>query len=83
MTPRDKLAATIAARPLPLLLDSFATLEAVGALTDAEKLIRAMIMDELCIRSDAVNAACEKWDTDDDDPRTLGQVILDAARELA
>jgi hypothetical protein len=68
-TPREKLIAFTHAQPLPKLATALLMLEAKPELDGAERLTRMVIIDSICERCPAADAAFDAWAaSDDDDP---------------
>jgi hypothetical protein len=65
---------------LPILLEALETLDAKPKRDEAERMTRAVLMEIICDRSPAANAAFNAWaeGTSDANPVT---VIVTAARE--
>lgn len=78
-TAREKLDAKIAAKSTPVLVTSLRTLEA-GAKDEAERLVTALICDELERRHPDATDAIDAWleACDPADTRTYGLVLIDA-----
>lgn len=67
-------------QPLSMLTESLLILDAKPALDEAERLTRAVLIDVICERCPAADAAFNAWaESDDADPRTAVQVITEAA----
>ena len=77
-TPREKLIARTNATPLRTLAEALLILDAKPKLDEAERLTRATIIDSICGRCPAADAAFWAWASDDDDPRTPARVIAAA-----
>lgn len=76
----EKMKAFARRQPLDRLADSLLLLDAKDKLCDAERLTRAVIMDVICEKSPAADAAFDAWaESDDDSPATAVEVILAAA----
>lgn len=68
-------------QPLGILAGSLTALDAQPALDEAERLTRAVLIDVICERCPAADAAFTAWaETDDTDPRTAVQVITEAVK---
>jgi hypothetical protein len=80
-TPRERLVARANATPLATLADTLLILDAKGKLDEAERLTRATIIDSICERCPAADAAFDAWaDSDDEDPRTATLAMAAAAK---
>jgi hypothetical protein len=79
-TPREKLIARTNATPLRTLAGALLILDAKPKLDEAERLTRATIIDSLCERCPAVEAAFDAWAySDDTDPHTATLAMVAAA----
>jgi hypothetical protein len=83
MTPaREKMTQLAMMQPLRQLCEALAVMEAAGKLNEPERLARATIIDAICAKCPAADAAAEAWaESTDDDPRTMASVILAAVAE--
>ena len=80
-SPRERLIARTNATPLPVLADALLILDAKGNLDEAERLTRATIIDSICERCPAAEAAFDAWaESDDMDPHTATLAIVGAAK---
>ena len=80
LTPREKLIARTNGTPLPALAAALLMLDAKGKLDEAELLVRATIIDSICERCPAAEAAFDAWaESDDEDPRTATLAMAAAA----
>lgn len=69
LTAREKMTALVNRTPLKTLAASLLMLEAKGKLDEAERLTRAVIIDSICERCPAADAAFDAWaESDSDDP---------------
>jgi hypothetical protein len=66
LSPRDKMVALTNEQPLPVLATALLALAAKPALDEAERLTRATIIDSLCERCPAADAAFWAWAESDD-----------------
>ena len=66
-TPREKLIARTNATPLPALAEALLLLAAKPKLDEAERLVRATIIDSITERCPAADAAFTAWAYADDD----------------
>jgi hypothetical protein len=73
---------TLAARqPLPVLCESLLLLDAKPKPDEAERLTRAVIIDAICERCPAADAAFSAWaDSDDYDPHAAVRAIVAAVK---
>lgn len=80
-TPREKMTALTNATPLRTLCASLLILDAKPNLDEAERLTRAAIIDSICERCPAADAAFDAWaDSDDEDPRTATLAMVAAVK---
>jgi hypothetical protein len=79
-TAREKMIAFANAQPLPLLCASLLMLDAKPKPGDAERLARAVIIDVICQRCPAADAAFDAWANDETGNRTAVEVIVTAAK---
>jgi hypothetical protein len=78
-TPRERMRALTNAQSPRILCDALLDLDARPELNDAERLTRAIIIDSICARCPAANAAREAWlESDDEDPREPVRAIVAA-----
>jgi len=74
------MTALVNAQPLRTLATSLLMLDAKPKLDEAERLTRAVIIDSICERCPAADAAFDAWaDSDDIDPHTAAQAMAAAA----
>jgi hypothetical protein len=77
-----KMTAQCRAYPLVLLASALADLDAKPHLSEAERLARSVMIDVVCERCPAADAAFTAWaDSDDMDQRNAVPAIVAAARE--
>jgi hypothetical protein len=67
-------------QPLQTLCDALLTLDGKDKLTEAERMTRMTLIDAVCAKSPAADAAFERWADSDDDPRSAVEVIVAAVR---
>lgn len=80
LTPREKMTALANAQPLRSLGTALLMLDAKVKLDDAESLTRAVIIDSICERCPAAEAAFDAWaNSDDTDPHTAMAAMAAAA----
>jgi len=80
-SPREKMAALVSRQPLATLCTSLLMLDANPRPDEAERLTRAVIIDSICERSPAANAALDAWaDSDDYDPHAAVRAIVAAVK---
>ena len=72
-----KMTAFARRQPLRQLAEALEILDRKPRLDNAERLARAVLMDVICERSPAADAALERW-ADGDDPRGAVEVIAAA-----
>jgi hypothetical protein len=58
---QDRMLALAKAKPLPTLCEALLILDRKGTLTQAERLTLATLMDAICAKSPAADAAFERW----------------------
>jgi hypothetical protein len=80
LTPREKMTALVNAQPLTRLCASLLMLAANPEPTEAERLTHAVIIDAICKKSPAAEAAFEAWAERVDDERTAAAVIVAAVK---
>lgn len=79
-TAREKMTALANAQPLRSLGAALLMLDAKAKLDDAEALTRAVIIDSICARCPAAEAAFDAWaESDDTDPHTAMAAMAAAA----
>jgi hypothetical protein len=79
-TPREKMTAFVNAQPLRTLATSLLMLDAKPKLDEAERLTRAVIIDSICERCPAAEAAFDAWaESDDTDPHAAARAMAVAA----
>ena len=79
-TPREKMTALVNRQPLATLAASLLMLDAKGKLDEAERLTRAVIIDSICERCPAAEAAFDAWaESDDADPHNAALAMAAAA----
>jgi hypothetical protein len=77
-----KMTAKCHGYPLGLLANSLTQLDAKTQLDDAERLARAVMIDVICERCPAADAAFNAWaDSDDMDRHSAVAAIVAAAKE--
>ncbi len=75
----EKMKAFARRQPLARLAESLLLLDAKPKPDDAERLTRAVIMDVICEKCPAADAAFDAWaESDDNSPATAVEVILAA-----
>lgn len=80
LTPREKMNVLVNAQSLPALAASLLMLDARPKLDEAERLTRAVIIDSICERCPAADAAFDAWaNSDDTDPHTAARAMAAAA----
>ena len=81
-TPHERMAALVNRTPLAILCVSLLTLDAKENPDEAERLTRAVIIDSICERCPAADAAFWAWaEGDDDDPHAAARAIVNAVKE--
>ena len=75
LSPRDKLIARTNAMPLLSLADALVTLCAKPKLDQAERLVRATIIDSITERCPAADAAFTAWAYADDDTDEIAVIV--------
>lgn len=77
---RDAMMTLACRQPLDALVDALLLLDAKPRFTDAERMTRAVLMDAICIKCPAADAAADAWaDDENSDPDALVDVIAAAA----
>jgi len=74
-TPREKLTASVNAKPLLVLADALVTLCAKPKLDQSERLVRATIIDSITERCPAADAAFTAWAYADDDTDEIEVIV--------
>lgn len=75
-TPREKMTALVNAQPLRTLATSLLMLDAKPKLDEAERLTQAVIIDSICERFPAADAAFDAWAaSDSNDPSPVNFLI--------
>jgi hypothetical protein len=78
-TPRERMTALVNRTPLATLCQSLLMLDAKPTLDEPERLTMATIIDSICERSPAAEAAFQAWaESDLDNPHTAARVIVEA-----
>lgn len=76
----DRMKAAAATRPLPTLAFALAAINAMPELDEAHRLTQAVLIDVICERSPAAEAAFDAWaQSDDADGRNGVAAIAEAA----
>jgi len=77
----EKMRALLSQRPLRMLADGLALMDRKKKLDDAERFARRVLIDVICERSPAAEAAFQAWaESDDNDIRHASAAIIAAAR---
>jgi hypothetical protein len=80
-SPRERMTALAARQSLPVLCESLLLLDAKPRPDEAERLTRAVIIDSICERSPAADAAFQAWaGSDDCDPHAAARAIVAAVK---
>jgi hypothetical protein len=75
LSPREKLTASVNAKPLLTLADVLVKLCAKPKLDEAERLVRATIIDSITERCPAADAAFTAWAYADDDTDEIEVIV--------
>lgn len=79
-----KMQAAASRRPLRNLAEALEILDALPSLSDAERLTRTVLIDVICKKSPAADAAFEAWaESDDTDMKAPVAAIVAAAKRIA
>jgi hypothetical protein len=80
-TPRERMTALANRQSLPVLCESLLLLDAKPDRDEAERLTRAVIIDSVCERSPAAEAAFQAWaESGDSDPHAAVRAIVAAVK---
>jgi hypothetical protein len=79
-TPREKMTAFANAQPLRTLRESLTALDAKPGRDAAERLTRGILIDVICTRSPAADAAFNAWANGDTGDRSAVEVIVAAVK---
>ena len=76
----SRMLALAKSQPLQTLCEALLMLDGKGKLVQAERLTLATLMDAICAKSPAAEAAADQWAESADDPRSLAEVIVAATQ---